>query len=350
MNRPRRTAGSPRGRKAVRASGRMRWLMAVVLCLGLIAATGLAAAWWALAPMAVSGAVSFTAPPGSSLRAITREAEDAGVPLDEEPFVMMARLAGLDTRVRSGTYEVRPGTSRWGLLQQMARGDVTLVSVTLIEGWTVRQIAAELARHPQVKQTLPPAAGPIEVGRALGLDRPAEGLLWPDTYLFDPGTPDVQILRRAYEAQQRMLLRAWEQRQAGVPYRDPYEALIMASIVEKETGRREERRRIAGVFTNRLKVGMPLQTDPTVIYGIGPSFDGNLRRDDLRRDTPWNTYTRPGLPPTPIAAAGWESLQAALQPESHRYFYFVARGDGSSAFSEDLATHNRYVDRYQRSR
>jgi UPF0755 protein len=311
---------------------------------------GAAAAWWAFAPMPIPALVSFTAPPGSSLRAIAREAEQAGVPLNEEAFVLLARAAGLDTRVRSGTYEVRPGTSRWGLLQQMARGDVSLASVTLIEGWTVRQIVAELARHPQITRTLPEQAGPEEVGRALGLGRSAEGLLWPDTYLFDPGSSDVQILRRAHEAQQRMLLRAWEQREAGVPYRDPYEALIMASIVEKETGRHEERRRIAGVFTNRLQVGMPLQTDPTVIYGIGPSFDGNLRRDDLRRDTPWNTYTRPGLPPTPIAAAGWESLLAALQPERHRYFYFVARGDGSSAFSEDLATHNRYVNRYQRGR
>jgi len=239
------------------------------------------------------------------------------------------------------------------LLARIARGDVVQRQITFLEGWTYRQIRAALAAHPDVEQTL----APIKDNRdnrddarllsELAAPHPhPEGLFFPDTYRFAPGTADVAILRMAWQAQARALAAAWAARAPDLPLASPYEALILASIIEKETGLADERARVAGVFINRLRLGMRLQTDPTVIYGLGDAYDGRIRTRDLRRDTPWNTYTRPGLPPTPIAAPGRAALWAAVRPEAHKYLYFVARGDGSSAFAVNLAAHNRNVRQY----
>jgi UPF0755 protein len=230
----------------------------------------------------------------------------------------------------------------------MVRGDQALESVTLIEGWNFRQVRQALAQAPHLK---PLSAGMDEAAlmSALGAQGvAAEGRFFPDTYLYSRGVSDLTVLRRAYQAMQTRMQQVWAERAEGLPLRNADEALTLASIVEKETGREEDRARVAAVFVNRLRIGMPLQTDPTVIYGLGEAFDGNLRKRDLLTDTPWNTYSRRGLPPTPIAMPGLASLRAAVRPESSRELYFVARGDGSSAFSETLAAHNRAVNQYQR--
>jgi UPF0755 protein len=257
------------------------------------------------------------------------------------------RWSGQARRIRAGSYEVTEGTTPRTLLDKLVQGDELLERVRFIEGWTLRQLRAELARAPHLKPTtaaLDEAALMAAVG-APGI--PAEGRFFPDTYVYSRGVSDLTVLRRAHRMMQQQLQQAWEQRAADVPLKTPDEALILASIVEKETGLDADRGQIAGVFVNRLRIGMPLQTDPTVIYGLGASFDGNLRRRDLETDGPFNTYTRGGLPPTPIALPGLASLRAAVRPERTKALYFVAKGDGRSAFSENLADHNRAVTRYQ---
>jgi len=263
--------------------------------------------------------------------------------------VWLARLTELDREIKAGGYQVSEGDSLWDVLNRMARGEVSHRQVALIEGWTVQQIMQALARHPDVEQTLAMSSmhEQAQLAKQLGLDvSHVEGLLYPDTYVFPVGTRDEEILKRAIASQNSLLQELWQNRAPELPLNSPYEALILASIIEKETGRADERARIAGVFINRLRVKMPLQTDPTVIYGMGERYDGRIRKADLQRDTPWNTYTRGGLPPTPIASPGRASIEAALNPETHNYFYFVARGDGSSAFARNLADHNRNVVKY----
>jgi UPF0755 protein len=229
----------------------------------------------------------------------------------------------------------------------MVQGDELFERVRLLEGWTLRQFRAELARAPYLK---PASAGmsDAQLMATLGTSVPGEGRFFPDTYLYSRGVSDLTVLKRAYGAMQRQLDSAWESRVEGLPLKSADEALILASIVEKETGRASDRAQIAGVFSNRLRVGMPLQTDPSVIYGLGESFDGNLRKRDLLTDGPFNTYTRPGLPPTPIAMPGLASIRAVVNPDRTKALYFVARGDGSSVFSESLVEHNRAVNTYQR--
>jgi UPF0755 protein len=213
----------------------------------------------------------------------------------------------------------------------------------------VRQLRAALAAAPHLKP-LTAAMSEAELMAAIGLPgTPAEGRFFPDTYLYSRGVSDLTVLKRAAATQSRRLAEVWAQRQPDLPLQTPEQALILASIVEKETGRPADRGRIAGVFINRLRLGMPLQTDPTVIYGLGAAFDGNLRKSDLQTDGPFNTYTRRGLPPTPIALPGLAAMRAAVQPEATDALYFVARGDGSSAFSADLAAHNRAVNQFQRA-
>ena len=231
----------------------------------------------------------------------------------------------------------------------MVLGRETLLSIRLIEGWTLRQVRAALLAAPGLK---PSAAAMSDEALMASLGSPgvpAEGRFFPDTYTYSKGVSDLAVLRRAHRAMQARLAAAWADRAADTPLKSMDEALVLASIVEKETGREADRGLVAGVFVNRLRIGMPLQTDPTVIYGLGPAFDGNLRKRDMLADTPYNTYTRNGLPPTPIALPGLASLRAAVQPQSTRALYFVAKGDGSSQFSETLAEHNRAVNRYQRA-
>lgn len=285
---------------------------------------------------------------GSSLRSVAGQLSAAGIIGRPEPFELMARLRGDAARLKAGNYEFSGPLTPLSLLDRMTRGDVTLIAVTFVEGWTFRQMRKLLQEHPKLRVESA-ALSDAELLKVLGIERPsAEGWFFPDTYHFSEGTTDLAILRRAHQLMRRHLEQEWSQRAPGLPLKTPEEALILASIVEKETGRPEERPMVAAVFINRLRIGMRLQTDPSVIYGMGEAFDGNIRKSDLSTDTPYNTYTRAGLPPTPIAMPGLEALRATLNPAKSDALYFVARGDGSSKFSRTLAEHERAVDQYQR--
>lgn len=284
---------------------------------------------------------------GASARGIARQARSAGIAVNEHLFIATARLTDATGHLRAGRYEIARGITLEGLLDKLLRGDVLREKLTIVEGWTFRDLRAALAAHADLRQDsarMSPAELLMAVGAA---ESHPEGLFAPDTYVFDPGSSDLDLLRNAYRAQGARLAEAWAQRDPTVPLKTPYEALILASIVEKETGQAAERSLVAGVFVNRLRRSMLLQTDPTVIYGLGEKFDGNLRKHDLLTDGPYNSYTRAGLPPTPIALPGRAALQATLNPAATRALYFVARGDGTSAFSETLREHNRAVARYQ---
>ncbi|GKS96868.1 endolytic transglycosylase MltG [Acidovorax sp. SUPP2825] len=286
--------------------------------------------------------------PGTTPRGVARDVVAAGVDADPRLLYAWFRLSGQDRLIKAGNYEIPTGTTPRELLQKLVRGEEALRAVTLVEGWTFRQVRQALAREDQLKPDTKGLADDAIMARLERPGVPAEGRFFPDTYTYAKGSSDLSVLRRAMHAMDRRLEAAWAQRAADTPLRSADEALTLASIVEKETGRSSDRAQIAGVFSNRLKAGMLLQTDPTVIYGLGEKFDGNLRRRDLLADTPWNTYTRPGLPPTPIAMPGKASLIAAVQPEKTNALYFVARGDGTSQFSPTLDEHNRAVNRYQR--
>ena len=319
----------------------------VALCLALLASAGLV--WYAHSPVQLrADPASFSVKPGSSLKIATRQMVESGVELDAWKFNLLGRVLGKASSIKAGSYEVRGGITPLALLDKLSAGEVTQTELAFIEGWTFGQMRAALDADPDVRHDSG-ALSDAQVMARLGADgRSPEGLFFPDTYVFGKGTSDLDILERAYKAMQRQLQAAWAQRAPDLPYRDPYEALIMASVIEKETGLSTERAMIGGVFVNRLRIGMMLQTDPTVIYGLGEKFDGNLRKKDLRADTPHNTYTRAGLPPTPICMPGLASLQAALNPAPTKALYFVARGDGTSEFSRTLAEHERAVSRYQR--
>lgn len=326
-------------------------LITKLILAGLLLALALAGGfyWLVSAPLTLkSEQVDFEVSPGHGLRAAAREIATAGVGFDPRLLVALGKLLGVETSIKAGSYEITRGINLLDLLSKVTRGDVTQAEIAFIEGWTFRQMRERLDAHPDVRHDskgLPEA----EVMRLIGAPQDvAEGLFFPDTYLFSKQGRDLDILRRAYRSMQRHLAREWEARAVGLPYADPYQALIMASIVEKETGRDQDRPLVAAVFVNRLRQGMLLQTDPTVIYGLGEKFDGNLKKRDLLADTPYNTYTRGGLPPTPIAMPGLASLQSALHPAASSAIYFVARGDGSSQFSRTLEEHNQAVNRYQR--
>ncbi len=322
--------------------------LTAVVVLILVGAGVVAFAWhWTTQPVNMeSDRVQYVAPPGSGVRAIARNMNAAGIDVYPEALAGLARYSGLDKQIKAGTYEAQRGDSPRRLLERMARGEVMQSRLTLVEGWTYRRIRQALQESPDVRQTLQNVSDAEILERLGAAHRSPEGLFLPDTYVFAPGTTDFEILQLAYRAQQGVLEQAWESRSPDLPLASPYEALILASIVEKETGIAQDRGRVAGVFMNRLRRGMPLQTDPTVIYGMGDSYQGRIRKRDLQTDTPWNTYTRAGLPPTPIASPGRAALHAALHPESHRFYYFVSRGDGSSEFSENLRDHNRAVAKY----
>jgi UPF0755 protein len=322
----------------------------LIALLILLAAAAGAAAWWLQQPLGLSAAtVRLAVEPGMSPREIARGWVVAGVRTPERLLYEYFRWSGEARRIRAGLYELGPGLTPADLLRKMVEGEVVQSTLRFLEGWTFRQLRAELARAEGLKPT---TAGwsVAELMAALGAPGvPAEGRFFPDTYLYAPGSADLTVLRQAHAALERALEQAGAAREPDSPLKTPAEALTLASIVEKETGQEADRARVAGVFVNRLRLGMLLQTDPTVIYGLGESFDGNLRKRDLLADTPFNTYTRGGLPPTPIALPGRASLLAAVQPEPTRALYFVARGDGSSEFSETLADHNRAVNKYQRA-
>ena len=290
----------------------------------------------------------FDVPRGASLTSVARRLERAGFMERPGSWLRHAKREGLATRLKAGEYRLQPGTSPEMLLEQFVAGDVILHALTLPEGWTFRQALAALQSHSEVKAELKGLDDAAILAR-LGLRDPhPEGLFFPDTYRFPRGTTDRELLRQAHARLETELASAWSRRAPGLPYHTPYEALIVASLVEKETAAADERPLIAGVFVNRLRKGMRLQTDPSVIYGIGDNFDGNLRRRDLENDTAYNTYTRAGLPPTPIALAGRAALAAAVRPAATDSLYFVATGlgDGRHYFSGSLAAHNANVSRH----
>jgi UPF0755 protein len=325
-----------------------RFILYPLLFLALAATLISAGAWyWAERPVELKAdKVDFIVESGARPRTIARIMNKEGVHINEDAFVMLSRLSGRDKSLQAGAYEVQRGDSPRQILDRMAAGDMTQARLTLVEGWSYKRIRAALKDAPEIKQTLGDISD-ADILQRLGADYASpEGLFFPDTYVFVPGTSDFDILRRAYHAQQQILLAAWSERDPEVPLQNPYQALILASIIEKETGHGADRDRVAGVFANRLRIGMPLQTDPTVIYGMGDIYQGRIRKKDLTTDTPWNTYTRAGLPPTPIASSGRAALLAALHPETHRFLYFVSRGDGTSEFSENLPAHNRAVAKY----
>ncbi len=295
-----------------------------------------------------AASIEVTITPGSSVRAIGSQLQSAGVPLDSLLLALLARVEGRATRLQAGTYAIASSITPERLLDRMESGDVVRIQLVVPEGWTFAQMRALIASRSDIMQTAA-AISDAELLAALGASQASpEGLFFPDTYVFTRGTTDLDLFKRAYRAQQKRLNDAWATRASDLPFATPYEALTLASIVEKETGRAEDRPQVAAVFINRLKRGMLLQTDPTVIYGMGARFDGNLKKSDLVADTPYNTYLRPGLPPTPIALVGAAALAAVLNPPKSDALYFVARGDGSSEFSGKLSDHNRAVDRYQR--
>jgi UPF0755 protein len=289
----------------------------------------------------------FTVHQGTGLKAVARQLASDGVLAEGETFWILGRLLGKARSIQAGTYRLDKPVTPVELIDKLSRGDVLFVEMRFVEGTTLRQWLAQLAAQPLVKHTLS-GKGEAELRALLGnAGEPLEGWLFPDTYRFAPGVADVDILKRAHAAMKKRVAEAWAARDPGVPLKTPYEALILASIVEKETGQASERPMIASVFVNRIKRGMRLQTDPTVIYGMGEGFDGNIRKKDLSADTPWNTYTRDGLPPTPIAMPGAASLKAATNPAESAFLYFVSRGDGSHEFTRSLEEHNRAVAKYQ---
>ena len=312
-----------------------------------------AAGWWLYEPLPLrlqpgTQVVDLEIEPGTPAQRVADVVAASGV--DVEPALLYAwfRLSGQARQIKAGSYEVTPGTTPRSLLSMLVRGEESLKSVTLVEGWNFRQVRAALQKAEALKPDSQGLSGEAIMAQ---LGKPGvhpEGRFFPDTYTYAKGSSDLSVLKRAARAMDKRLEAAWAMRSPDTPLKTADEALVLASIVEKETGKPSDRPEIGGVFTNRLRSGMLLQTDPTVIYGLGEQFDGNLRRRDLLADTPYNTYTRAGLPPTPIAMPGKASLLAAVQPAQTKALYFVARGDGSSQFSSTLDEHNRAVNKYQR--
>ena len=328
-----------------------RSLLVIVLTLVVLAAVAVAATVgvWLQRPLALaSDPVELSIEPGTSPRDIAEAWVRAGVRTSPLALYQWFRWSGKARRIRAGSYEAGAGTTPASLLEKMVRGDETLAVVRLNEGWTFRQIRAELSRAEALKSTTA-GLGDDAVMAAIGAAGVSpEGRFHPDTYAYSKGSSDLALLTRAHRAMAQRLKAVWQERDPSTPLRSADEALTLASIVEKETGLGSDRGRVAGVFINRLRIGMPLQTDPTVIFGLGAAFDGNLRKRDLLTDGPYNTYTRAGLPPSPIAIPGNAALLATVRPDATKALYFVARGDGSSEFSETLADHNRAVNRFQR--
>ncbi|WP_420812905.1 endolytic transglycosylase MltG [Macromonas bipunctata] len=329
--------------------GVIKWVGALALLGVLCAAAGVY--WWPQQPLALAlperqDVLEVQIPPKSSVRGVVRALRQDGVQAPETLLYFWLLFSGRSGSIKPGTYALKPGITPPELLDKLARGDQIRYRVTLIEGWNIRQVQRALRQAPHLRFDLPD--DPQQWLAAI--DRPAghpEGRFFPDTYLYTQGGNASAILRQAAAAMDKRLQAAWEQRQPGLPLQTPEQALILASIIEKETGHPGDRAQIAAVFVNRLRIGMRLQTDPTVIYGLGARFDGNLRKTDLQTDTPYNSYTRAGLPPTPIAMPGAAALKAAVQPAPDtKALYFVARGDGTSHFSATLEEHNAAVQRY----
>ena len=327
-----------------------RLLVFVLLAGGLVLG---AAAWWLHKPIVLNLAAGSTVldlevEPGTRAAQVAQAAVVSGAQANLQLLQLWFRVSGQGRAIKAGSYEITPGTTPRSLLSMLVRGDQTLKSITLVEGWNFSQVRAALQK---AELLAPESIGlqPEKIMEKLG--KPGihpEGRFFPDTYTYAKGSSDMAVLKRAAKAMDKRLDVAWALRSPDTPLKSPDEALILASIIEKETGKPTDRAQIAGVFTNRLRIGMLLQTDPSVIYGMGDKFDGNIRKRDLQLDTPYNTYTRGGLPPTPIAMPGKAALLAAVQPAPTKALYFVAKGDGTSQFSATLDDHNRAVNKYIR--
>ncbi len=320
-------------------------------CIALmLLATLLLAAWlsyFAVTPIQLQHDSQEVSIKPSSIRGVCKQLLEQGVLSETLSFEALIRVLGRAPSIKAGTYSINSGLSAYDLINKLSSGDTTQTSITFIEGWTFAEMRAALDAHEEIRHMTMAYSDEQILAEIGAKETQPEGLFFPDTYFFSRFSSDKEILQNAYQNMQRKLNAAWANRVQGLPYATPYQALIMASIVEKETGRASERPLIAGVFINRLKLGMRLQTDPTVIYGLGMAFDGNLRKKDLLQDSAYNTYTRAGLPPTPIAMPSLAAIEAALNPAKTNAIYFVGKGDGSHAFSATLAEHNRAVYRYQ---
>ncbi len=324
-----------------------RLLAALVLALAALCA---GAAWWLHQPLPLAASpIDVSVDAGATPREVAVQWVRAGVQVPSWALYQWFRLSGQSRQIKAGGYELAAGATPLDLLRMMVRGDARQAFVKLIDGWTFKRFRAEMLLADGLTPTTATMSDEAIMAQ-LGLPGvSAEGQFFPDTYAYAKGSTDLAVMRRALRAMQAQMNAAWALRQPDLPINTPQEALVLASIVEKETGRASDRPMVAAVFINRLRIGMPLQTDPSVIYGLGNAFDGNLRKVHLQTDTPYNTYTRKGLPPTPIAMPGKAALMATLKPADTRALYFVARGDGSSAFSATLSEHNRAVNQYQRN-
>ena len=313
------------------------------LCALVVGALG----YYAFLPLSLSSLpFEFSINQGSSLKAASRQMQQAGILSNEWMFVSLARVLGKTTQIKAGNYELETAPSPFELLDMITKGRGSQNEISVIEGWTFNQLRNALNVNSAINHDSM-SLSEAEIMKRIGAaESSAEGMFFPDTYYFANGTSDLNLFKRAYQTMQKHLQESWQTRTQNLPLTSPYQALILASIVEKETGQAKDRNMIAGVFINRLRKGMLLQTDPTVIYGMGEKYDGTLHKRDLQSDTPYNTYTRAGLTPTPIALPGLASLQAALHPAQTEALYFVARGDGSSEFSASLAQHNRAINKY----
>jgi UPF0755 protein len=336
-----------KSRKTRTGMGMMKRIFALLILAALLATAGMG--YYAYQPLSLPATpYEFDLKQGGTLKGTARQFHQAGLLGQEWPFVLLARAMDKSIQLKAGNYELKHPVSPLQLLSIITKGEFSQRKISIIEGWTFKQFRGALNSNRYIAhETI--GLTDIEILQRIGaVENHPEGLFFPDTYNFVAGSSDLAVLRIAYRTMQQRLQDAWDSREENLPFQTPYQALILASIVEKETGTASDRSMIAGVFVNRLRKGMRLQTDPTVIYGLGDKFDGNLRKRDLLADTLYNTYTRGGLPPTPIALPGLAALQATLHPAQTDALYFVARGDGSSHFSTSLTAHNRAVDHYQK--
>lgn len=322
----------------------------------LVLLTALTLAYWSFGVSAIPSGVTPVTPegqyrikikPGSNVNSVARQLMAQGVDTNTLKVQLVARALLQGSKLKAGVYDLAPGASLGSILLKMGRGESVRLSITLVEGATFKQFKSAINAQPELKKEAQKWSDKQILLAIQAKESHPEGLFFPDTYLYEPGDTDLVIYQRAYQAMSKKLGEHWAKRLSDSPVKSPYDLLKLASIIEKETGHHEDRALVSAVFNNRLKIGMKLQTDPTVIYGLGDRFDGDLRKKDLLKDGPYNTYTRYGLPPTPIAMPGKEALAAAIQPAQSSAVYFVAKGDGRSSFSETLVEHNRAVRQYQ---
>ena len=328
---------------------RVAVLVVVLMFVALAGVTVLGVAWYRNPLPLPRSPFDFEVRSGASLSTVARALHDAGVLPHAAALTLLARVKGADRAIKAGSYEIERGITLPDLLSKLTQGDVSQTAVTIVEGATFAELRRSLRDSPQLGHAVVDLADAELLAKLGASETHPEGLFFPDTYFLATGSSDLALLRRAYQSMQQRLAAAWARRAPDLPLATPYEALILASIVEKETGHANDRPLVASVFINRLKRGMRLQTDPAVIYGMGARFDGNLRKRDLETDSPYNTYLRDGLPPTPIALPSQASIDVVVNPPQTAYLYFVSRGNGTSEFSASLIDHNRAVSKFQKS-